>query len=187
MPRHRKPVSPEPSKFVATHAEEIAKKANGLIVDIACGYGRNAVCIADFGTKVFCLDNNPEALEHIASLETKGQLQTQHVDLLKDPWPFEDNSLGAIINVHFLTSKLLDCFICSLKIGGLLLIETIDGHGNNYRQLPPQGFIKAALGDMFDIKHITERKVGPIESDASTLKLFAIKINAAIAPMRPFL
>jgi hypothetical protein len=40
--------------------------------------------------------------------------------LIKDPWPFEDESLGAIINVHFYRDRLVEKFLRSLKKGGYL-------------------------------------------------------------------
>jgi SAM-dependent methyltransferase len=97
------------------------------------------------------------------------------LDLINDPWPFEDESLGAIINVHFFQSRLIGIFLRSLKKGGYLFIETIGGHGGNYVDLPPHGFIKAQLADAFDIRFLKEKKVGPLQSNSSTVKLLAIK------------
>ena len=78
-------------------------------------------------------------------------------------------------NIHFFHSNLIECFVKSLKIGGYLFIETIDGHGGNYLQLPKHGFIKSKLNNLFDIKYFKEKKVGPLQSDASTVKLLAVK------------
>ena len=104
------------------------------------------------------------------------------LDLINDPWPFEDESLGAIINVHFFHRRLIGFFLRSLKIGGYLFIETIGGHGENYFDLPPYGFIKAQLADAFDIRFLKEKKVEPLQSNtsivqnnSSTVKLLAIK------------
>ncbi|MDR3490926.1 MAG: hypothetical protein P4M12_02645 [Gammaproteobacteria bacterium] len=182
MKRHKKPISLEPSRFLAKFAEEIAANSSGLIADIACGYGRNAACLASFGADILCVDNNIEALECICSLasemkriHSKPCLSTLNLDLINAPWPFTKESLGAIINIHFFMPNLLDLFLYSLKIGGYLFIETIDGHGGNYLQLPRYGFVKAKLADMVRIIYYSEKKVGPPQSDASTLKLFAQK------------
>ncbi len=180
---HKKPIDLSPSKILAKFAEEIAFNSNGTIVDIACGYGRNAACIVSFGVPVVCVDINNDALEYIKSSVSLSlpkskeinQLTTMQLDLINDPWPFEDESLGAIINVHFFYYGLIAHFIRSLKIGGYLFIETIDGHGGNYLDLPQHGFIKAQLADAFDIKFIKEKKVGPLQSNSSSVKLLAIK------------
>ena len=142
----------------------------------------NSICLASYGASVLCVDNNKEALEHIDSLaieiqshSPKARLSTLNLDLINAIWPFEKESLGAIINVHFFLPNLLDCFLYSLEIGGYLCIETIDGHGGNYLQLPQYGFVKAKLADMFEIIYYAEKKVGPPESDAATLKIIARK------------
>ena len=178
MRPHKKPVSPEPSEFLAKFADEIALGSNGPIVDVACGYGRNASLLASFGVPVLCIDNDRNALDFVEAQEPdqpegRRLLSTLELDLINDPWPFDEDSLGAIINVHFLSERLLDYFLSSLKIGGYLFIETIGGNGGNYLQLLPQGYIKEKLSDTFEIRYYKEKKVGPPESDASSVKLFA--------------
>ena len=95
---HKKPIDLSPSKILAKFAKEIALNSNGTIVDIACGYGRNAACIASFGVPVVCVDINNEALEYIkssislslAKSKDLNQLTTIQLDLINEPWPFED-------------------------------------------------------------------------------------------------
>ncbi len=183
---HKKPIGLSPSKILAKFAEEIALNSNGTIVDVACGYGRNAAFIASFGVPVVCVDINNDALEYIKSSVSLtlskskkfNQLITMQLDLINDPWPFEDESLGAIINVHFFHYSLIGFFLRSLKIGGYLFIETIGGHGGNYLDLPKHGFIRAQLADAFNIKFYKEKKVGPLSSNCSTVKVLAIKQRA---------
>ena len=182
MRPHKKPVNPQPSDLVARFAKEIALNSNGPIVDVACGYGRNASLVASFGAPVLCIDNDRNALEFVESLDLgqpgdSKRLPTLELDLIDCPWPFGKDSLGAIINVHFLTARLLDNFLSSLKIGGYLLVETIGGNGGNYLQLLPQSYIKGKLADAFEIRFYKEKKVGPPGSDASTVKLFAQRIK----------
>ena len=182
MRPHKKPVNPEPSEFLGKFAEKIALDSNGPIADVACGYGRNASLLASFGVPVLCIDNDRAALdfiESIASNQPEGGrlLSTLELDLINDAWPFGEESLGAIINIHFITARLLDYFLSSLKIGGVLFIETVGGNGGNYRQLLPLGYIREKLSDAFEIRFYKEKKVGPPENDASTVKVFAKKTN----------
>lgn len=127
-----------------------------------------------------CIDINDLALGfinsyvHVSNIELN-LVTTFKLDLIVDQWPFKDESIGAIINVHFFNEELTRKFVRSLKIGGYLLIETIDGRGENYLELPQQGFIKNILGDSFQIRFFKEKKVGPPNSNASTVKLLAIK------------
>lgn len=177
MRLHKKPIDTTPSKLLTTCAKEIVLNAQGLIVDIGCGYGRNAIFLSSFGVPVLCVDFNREALSFIESSQRgKAHLLTVlELDLFNDVWPFGVQTLGAVVNIHCFIPKLLDHFIRSLKVGGYLFIETIDGHGKNYLELPPVGFINEKLTRIFDIKFIKEKKVGPEQSNASSVKLLAIK------------
>jgi hypothetical protein len=128
------------------------------------------------------LDNDAKALGFIDagidtpnSMDKIGRLKTHKVDLINDPWPYENQAVGAIICVHFVLPKLIEFFAHSLKDGGFLLLESIDGRGGNYLELPPSGFVNELLSDDFIFRHYEERKVGPSTCDAVTVKLFAMK------------
>jgi len=92
--------------------------------------------------------------------------------------PFEDGTVGAIVNVDWFVPELLCLFTKALKDGGYLLMETIKGHGQNYLQLPPLGYIRSALYQSFDIKYCSERKAGPAASNAGSFRILAIKRNS---------
>jgi SAM-dependent methyltransferase len=177
------PIANTPSSLFSRFAKEIAINSNEPILDVACGYGRNAIYLSSFGVDVICLDNNEDALSYIKSYYPKaltrteglGNISTLKIDLVDDPWPYREESIGAIINVYFFLPKLFEQFLVSLKIGGYIFIESIDGHGGNYIELPPQGFVKGKLSRAFEILYFKEKKVGPPSSDASTIKLFAKK------------
>ena len=183
MRHHKKPIDSTPSKLLTQFAKEIVTESSGPIVDVGSGYGRNAIYLASFGAKVLCIDNNIEALNFIKNTNIDlyrakngvNNIETIELDLIIEKWPFKAESLGAIISVHFLPEKLLDYFIRSLKKGGYLFIETIGGQGGNYLQLPPKGFIINKISDLFEIKYFKERKVGPIQSEVASVKLFAKK------------
>ena len=176
MPRHRKPRDATPSRGLIRFAEEIVRNANAPILDVACGYGRNAAYLASLGGQVVCLDIDMAALEHVASLPEASRLIARHLDLLADPWPFADGSVGAIVNVHYFEPMLLDRFASALRRGGYLYLETIDGYGENYLDLPPQRFIRDRLRDQFHFTWYEERRVGPPHGDASSVRLFAVRL-----------
>ncbi len=177
MITHKKPINATPSKLLTQFAEDIAVNSMGIIIDVPCGYGRNAAYLASFGVPVMCIDCNNDALEYIQSSanlygehsKDYGLLTVLKLDIITDPWPFENESLGAIINIHFFHSNLIECFARSLKIGGYLFIETIGGRRGNYHELPKQGFIQSVLNDVFDIRYCKEKKIGPLQSNASTV------------------
>ena len=57
-------------------AQQIAKDMKGTVLDVPCGYGRNAKLMSSLGCRVICLDNNPAAITTIKNdkLRTAGEL-----------------------------------------------------------------------------------------------------------------
>lgn len=165
------------SPLVRRFASSIADAANGApILDVACGSGRNAMIFAELGCNVICLDIDLTRLKNHLSgrasrFKSSSQLQLRTLDLINDPWPFGAGTIGAVVNVHFLRPSLFPFFEYSLASGGHLLIESISGRGGNYLELPAAGEIRSALETGFHLELYEERKVGPKESNAVTVKL----------------
>jgi SAM-dependent methyltransferase len=165
------------SALVRRFASTIADATNGApILDVACGSGRNAMVFAELGCIVICVDIDLTRLKNQLTAQGSGfgpssRLQLHTLDLINDPWPFKAGAIGAIINIHFLLPTLFPCFAYSLNHGGYLLIETISGRGGNYLELPAAGEVKSAFEAGFHLELYEERKVGPEESDAVTVKL----------------
>lgn len=170
-----------PSSFVARHAKEVASRAPGPILDVASGYGRNAACIAKFGSPVVCLDRDRRALGFIDNGGwesfgvTPGLLDASYIELEQEPWPYRVDAVGAIVCVHWQFEALLAEFSGSLRNRGYLLLESIGGQGSNYLSLPRAGVVQAALKAEFDLKYVQERRVGPVGVDAVTVKILAVK------------
>jgi SAM-dependent methyltransferase len=169
----------KPSPLLRRFAAKIVSSNNGIpTLDIACGSGRNAIFLALAGCDVICVDRDLTALRDRYNSFAAGRrifdrLRLYEMNLLKDPWPFESNSVGAIINVHFLLPALLPYFENSLIPGGYLLIESIPAHGGNYLKLPRAGQLQSALQESFDFEFYKERKAGPGNYDAVTVQTVA--------------
>jgi SAM-dependent methyltransferase len=181
---HNLPAAPHleterPSPLIRRFAAQIVSSSNEKpTLDIACGSGRNAIFLASAGCDVICVDRNLTALRNRYDSFATGQqiadhLRLQEMDLSKDPWPFESNSAGAIINVHFLLPALLPSFENSLIPGGYLVIESIPAHGGNYLKLPRAGQLHSALQESFDFELYKERKAGPGNYDAVAVQTVA--------------
>lgn len=104
------------------------------------------------------------------------RIHLQQRDLISDEWPFKSESVGGIINVHFLHTPLLSSFCDSLAGRGMMLVETIPGHGGNYNSLPKQGEIVRELTKDMSLIYYHERPAGPPVANAVTAKLVAMKI-----------
>ncbi len=172
-----------PSPFVRKFCEDIVRGSSGQpILDVACGGARNSILLAYLGGRVLGIDvdlsrvqTNQRRLINSAFEKTVQEINFLHRDLIRDPWPFKTNSIGAIINVHFFHEPLLSSFCESLVPGGYLLIETVDARGGNFRDLPRAGVLRRALQDSCSFLTYEERQAGPSRVDAVTVKLVAVK------------
>jgi SAM-dependent methyltransferase len=171
----------QPYTLIRKFGWRVAHAAKGKpILDVACGSGRNAIAIAQFGCNVICIDTDLSRLqaELLRLRETplrsaSERLALQKIDLVKDPWPLEPSSVGGIVNVHFFLPALLPSFESSISEGGYLLLESPPGCGGNYLELPKARAVKHALQKSFDVELYRERKVGPVDYDAVTVQLLA--------------
>ncbi len=146
--------------------------ADEPILDVACGSGRNAIFLSQLGCKVICIDKDLTSLRRQAtyrlhmSSDEEQRLELRQLDLVQDSWPFDEASVGGIVNVHFFLPSLFPLFEKSLSPGGYLIFESVPGCGGNYLQLPPMGYVRSLLTTGFDIEVYKERKVGPPARDA---------------------
>ncbi len=162
------------SRLVRKFAPKIREAAGRApILDVACGTGRNGIFLSQLGCDVVCADKNLERFEGHQS----SRLRIVKLDFLTDPWPFGQRTLGAIVDVHFLLSRLFPLFEKSLIPGGYLLLETVPGHGGNYLELPRAGMIKEILQSGFQLEFYRERYVGPENYKAVTVQALAKRIS----------
>jgi hypothetical protein len=62
-----------------------------------------------------------------------------------------------------------------LSYGGYLLFETMGGQGGNYLQLPRAGQMRTLLEPGFKMLFYREKRVGPPEANAVSVRLLARK------------
>lgn len=167
----------DPSKLVRQFGPRIFAAAAGMpVLDVACGSGRNALFLVELGCAVTCIDNDPSRLGPLSVLGSRSstaRLQIREMDLTKDDWPFDESSVGGIVNVHFFLPRLFPLFGACLSPGAYLLFETPPGHGENYRELPKAGEIRSALAELFHLELYKERGVGPPQYDAVVVQVLA--------------
>ena len=107
------------SPWVARFAPLIA--AQGRVLDLASGYGRNARHLAALGCRVLAVDRDAAALATLAGV---GGIDTRVADLESDAWPFAGLAFDAIVVTHYLHRPLFDPLLAALRPGGVLLYET---------------------------------------------------------------
>ena len=90
-------------------------------LDLACGYGRNTVFLADIGCKVTAVDLD---LKCLTSFGGKNILKIQ-TDLEKvSGWPLKGNFFDLIVVSNFLCRHIFKEIEVSLKKNGYLIYET---------------------------------------------------------------
>jgi tellurite methyltransferase len=98
----------------------------GLVLDLACGAGRNALYLARRGFTVIAVDISWEGL-HRLSLRARGErlaVHPVHADLEHFELPVA--KFEVIVNTRFLLRSLFPSIRRALKPGGLLLFETFN-------------------------------------------------------------
>lgn len=102
----------------------------GCVLDVASGYGRNALYLAEHGFAVHAIDRNQDALqslEQIAQERHLSRLTTECRDLEVSPLPADllpVETYDVVMVFFYLFRPLFPQLIRTLKPGGLLLYET---------------------------------------------------------------
>ncbi|HSI96338.1 MAG: class I SAM-dependent methyltransferase [Methylophilaceae bacterium] len=115
MPSSHEP----PSSWLIRHAPLIP--AGGIVLDLACGSGRNARWLAEQGWRVEAVDRDESA---IAELQQIPGLHAFQADLENGPWPFAGRLFDGIVVCRYLHRPLLPLLTQCLAPNGVLIYET---------------------------------------------------------------
>jgi hypothetical protein len=176
-----------PSATLMKFADVLSEIPTHPILDVAGGYGRNAVALAIRGAFVVCVDRDfnrlnvlrglaPKFIEESGRTENCGSIHPVCAEISEKRWPFPCNKFSAIVCVHFLDVNLFSRFAETLVTGGNLYIETFENRGGNYLDLPRAGQLRDFLSQRFSIQFYQEKKAGPLGYDAVTAKVLCKKI-----------
>jgi SAM-dependent methyltransferase len=149
------------------------------ILDAGCGFGRNAIALAELGFTVVCAERDPRRLDVLmkaaASKRLAHSLFPIRTALGTASWPFAPACFSAIILVHYLDTLLFSSIYHSLVSGGSLYIETVGGQGQNCLELPRHGELRSMLSPHFRLGTYQERSVGPAECNRCAVKMLGRK------------
>ena len=152
------------------------------MLDAACGFGRNAIALAQREFTVVCAERDKSRIEalkrfaEINKLTFKGRLLPIRVELSRSEWPFVPSCFSAVVFVHHMDVLLFPSVHCSLIPGGHLYLETVGGQGSNYFELPAAGELHSLLCNQFRFDLYHERAVGPVAMGRRAVKLCAKKM-----------
>ncbi|GJM05778.1 MAG: type 12 methyltransferase [marine bacterium B5-7] len=96
----------------------------GTALDLACGRGANAICLAENGLSVSAWDISASALRHLSNeAERKGliiKIDSRNIS----EQPPESNSFDVITVSNFLERELIDTIRNAVKADGLIFYQT---------------------------------------------------------------
>jgi tellurite methyltransferase len=121
--KHRRASSLRPRASVL--ALPRAARAGMLALDVACGQGRHSAALREKGYDVIAMDVARTGLGH--ALRTAPGSMPVQADT--DAWPFAPESFDVVVQVDFLERRLFPVLACSLRRGGLLLVDTFLDQG----------------------------------------------------------
>ncbi len=153
----------------------------GLVLDVACGVGRNSLFLARYGYSVVSVDISWRGLHMLTKRARSERLDVHPVHANLEQFGLPDEAFDIIVNTKFLMRDLFPEFQRALRPGGTLIIETyntdeIDVLGGDIRReyaLEP-GELQSAFSD-FKILLSQEGVFGRPEGDRGLARLIARK------------
>jgi tellurite methyltransferase len=101
---------------------EIAPRLTpGRALDVACGAGRNAIYLAQLGWRVNAIDGSAAALETLRSRAGTLPIETELVDLQRDPLAIETSAYELIVVSYYLQRDLFPALKRGLCECGVLI------------------------------------------------------------------
>jgi SAM-dependent methyltransferase len=97
-------------------------KPGGLVLDVACGYGRHAKLFYEQNHPLVLVDRAQDAIESIAI--PASACEAVVADIENGPWPFEGRQFDAVVVANYLWRPLMPTLLASLANGGVLIYET---------------------------------------------------------------
>ena len=153
-----RPFARAPSDWLVAHRELLG--GGGRALDVACGDGRNALCLAQLGYEVDAIDVSDVAIDALraAVQERALPIAPRVVDLEREPLPA--GPYDAIVVFNFLQRELFGALQDALAAGGLLLYETLArahvdelGHSFNPAYLLEPGELLRAFPGLEVVEH----------------------------------
>jgi hypothetical protein len=89
--------------------------------------------------------------------------------------PFEAEVFQGAIIIHPMDLRILETVPPLLRKNGVMIFETYDARGENWRGLPSPMAVRISLQSRFGFFDYTERKVGP-SNEQVVVKLCAYKL-----------
>ena len=112
----------QPSAWVQRWSHLVRER--GVVLDVACGYGRHARWFHQRNHPVVLVDRSQEAVDAIADAIPASAHEAVVADIEAGPWPFAGRQFDAVVVTNYLWRPLLPTLLAALAPGGVLIYET---------------------------------------------------------------
>lgn len=99
-------------------------REGGVVLDVACGYGRHARWFHGRNHPLVLVDRSKEAMDAITGAIPVSGCEAVVADIEGGPWPFAGRQFDAVVVTNYLWRPLLPALLASLAPGGVLIYET---------------------------------------------------------------
>ena len=140
--------SEPPSAWIKRWSHLVAP--GGVVLDVACGYGRHARWFYERNHPLAVVDRAHEAIDSIASVIPAGACEAVVADLENGPWPFAGRQFAAVIVTNYLWRPLFPALVGSLQPGGVLMYETFT-QGNETVGKPSRADFLLRSGELLEV------------------------------------
>jgi SAM-dependent methyltransferase len=123
-------------------------KPAGVVLDVACGYGRHAHWFYERNHPVALVDRSQAAIDSIA-LRAPG-CEAVVADIENGPWPFAGRHFDAVVVTNYLWRPLMPTLLASLAPGGVLIYETF-AQGNETVGKPSRPDFLLRPGELLEV------------------------------------
>jgi SAM-dependent methyltransferase len=167
-----------PSRFLLESLSLIDIPAGEIAVDFGCGYGRNSLAVASRGWHTIAMDIDNRALNALAKhyqdnlSAFSGKIWPVRADLSQPP-PLEPRSISLGLLIDYVPEIDLPAIVECLRPEGYLLLETFGNRGENWRQLPRLGELRARLPAGLTFLEYQERPCGDPSDWRCAVKMLA--------------
>lgn len=99
---------------------------SGTALDLACGIGRNTICLAQRGFQVSAVDFSEVALELLRNrtIDPKLRIDVIQADLEAANFPFSRRQFDLVLQFYYLYRPLLPSLLNAVRPGGLAIVRT---------------------------------------------------------------
>jgi SAM-dependent methyltransferase len=154
MIEHKPPTSATPSLYVSSWLAKIIQSDQcqlRLCLDLASGYGRHSILASKYFETVVAIDNS-ETVSTSKWYKKYKNISYFKSDLSK-PLPFYPSQVDLVLLIHYYDENIVDRIWKTLKVGGIIILETVDNRGGNWQELPLYQEFLTLLSGRFQIIH----------------------------------